>query len=167
MGPVLAGGGAMMAIETCGGCGRAVEGGTAGCRERFELLLARDFSDARFFSVHRLFVDCYCLQHPDDYCASAKSLAAHLVGLAQIVEDGASAATGSADLRRWLDGRRDLDKPALPAGRGAVTLGDLEGIEDPAAWRAAVRRWADSVWAAYEPLHGLARDWLARAARGS
>jgi hypothetical protein len=155
------------AAEPCGGCGRTVEGGTAGCRERFEGLLARDFSDARFFSVHRLFVDCYALQHPDQYCVSAKSLAAHLVGLAQIVEAGTSAATGSPDLRRWLDGRRELGKPALPEERGAITLGDLEAIEDPAAWREAVRRWANSVWAAYAPLHGLAREWLARAARES
>jgi hypothetical protein len=152
-----------MAAQRCGGCGRVVEGGTAGCRERFEALLGRDFGDVRFFAVHRLLVDCYCLQHPEDYCASAKSLAAHLVGLAQIVEGGASPATGSADLRNWLDGNRELGKPELPRERGSMTLADLEGIEEPADWRIAMSRWADSIWAAYAPLHGLARDWLAQA----
>lgn len=165
MGSVLDEEGLLMAQAPCGGCGWRVDGGTAGCRERFETLLARDFSDARFFGVHRLSVDCYALQHPDDYCASAKSLAAHLVGLAVIVEGEANPAIGSSDLRDWLDGNRALDKPALPAERGAVTLGDLEAIEEPGAWREAVRQWADSVWAAYTPLHGLAREWLAQARR--
>ena len=154
-----------MTAEACGGCGRAIAGGTAGCRARFEALLARDFSDARFFGVHRLFVDCYCLQHPDEFCVSAKSLAAHLVGLAAIVEGESSPATGSADLRNWLDGNRALAKPALPAGRGAMTLADLEGIDEPGPWREAVSRWAASIWAAYAPLHGLAREWLAQARR--
>ncbi|HEX8262914.1 MAG TPA: DUF5946 family protein [Allosphingosinicella sp.] len=156
-----------MTNDACGGCGRAVEGGTAGCRAAFEALLARDFSDARFFGVHRLFVDCYCLQHPDDYCASAKSLAAHLVGLAQIVEQDASPATGSPGLRNWLDGDRALDKPALPAERGAMTLGDLAEIGDPAAWREAVRKWAASIWAAYRDLQPLARRWAGEAGRAA
>ena len=165
MGPVLDGEGAAVTVEACRGCGRPVEGGTAGCRAAFEALLARDFSDARFFGMHRLFVDCYCLQHPDDYCASAKSLAAHLVGLAAIVEGDANPATGSSDLRNWLDGNPALDKPALPGERGTVTLADVEGIEAPAAWREAVSQWAASVWAAYAPLHGLAREWLAQSRR--
>lgn len=157
-----------MAAEACGGCGWVVDGGTAGCRSRFEALLARDFSDARFFAVHRLFVDCYCLQHPDEYCASAKSLAAHLVGLAQILDEAASPATGSPGLRNWLDGERVLEKPAVPAERGAVTPGDLEGIEEPEAWRTAIRRSAESTWHAFRELHPVARRWAAEAAsRGS
>jgi hypothetical protein len=155
--------GLLMEEQACEGCGRVVEGGTAGCRARFEALLARDFSDTRFFGVHRMFVDCYCLQHPDDYCASAKSLAAHLVGLAQILDEAASPATGSPDLRSWLDGNCKLDKPAVPAIRGAVTLGDLDGIEEPAAWREAVRGWAESTWEAYRELHPVARRWAAEA----
>ncbi len=149
--------------EACAGCGRTVEGGTAGCRAEFETLLARDFSDARFFAVHRLFVDIYALQHPDEYCASAKSLAAHLAGLCLILEHGASAATGAAALRAWLDGPRAPAKPPLPTGRGAVTLGDLAGIGDPAAWREAVARWAEATWHAYRDLHPAARGWVAEA----
>ena len=147
---------------TCSGCGREIEGGTAGCRAEFDTLLARDFSDARFFSVHRLFVDTYSLQHPDEFCRSAKSLAAHLVGLMQIVEAGASPASGDAALRDWLDGSRALDKPPVPAERGAITLADVSQIDDPAAWREALRRWAESTWAAWAELHPLARLWAQR-----
>lgn len=154
--------------EACSGCGRAVAGGTEGCRGEFDALLARDFSDPRFFASHRLFVDIYSLQHPDEFCRSAKSLAAHLCGLGLILEHGASAATGAAALRAWLDGPCALDKPAVPADRGAITLGDLAGIDDPAAWRSALDRWAASTWEAWRGLHAVARTWIADAlaARG-
>jgi hypothetical protein len=150
-------------MNTCSGCGWRVEGGTEGCRTKFETWLARDYGDAGFFAVHRMFVDTYCLQHPDDFCASAKSLAAHLVGLCLILEEGASAATGATFLRDWLDGARQLDKPALPAERGRTVLADLAGITEPSAWRHAVRRWADSTWDAYADLQPLARRWAAEA----
>jgi hypothetical protein len=152
--------------EPCGGCGRIVEGGTEGCQARYEALLARDYEDPHFFAVHRMFVDTYSLQHPDRYCRSAKSLAAHLVGLGQILEEGISAATGAPALRDWLDGKRELDKPALPEARGEVTLGDVEGIEEPGPWREAVRAWAESAWSAYAELHPLARRWAAEAGAG-
>jgi hypothetical protein len=151
------------AAETCTGCARPIEGGTVGCRAEFDLLVGRDFSDPRFFAVHRLFVDTYSLQHPDEFCRSAKSLAAHLCGLCLILEHEAGAATGAAGLRAWLDGPRLLDKPPIPADRGTTTLADLAGIDDPASWRAALRRWAETIWAAYGDLHPVARAWVATA----
>jgi hypothetical protein len=144
---------------SCTGCGRAIEGGTAGCRAEFDTLVGRDFSDARFFAVHRLFVDTYALQHPDEFCRSAKSLAAHLVGLMLILDGDASADSGAAALRNWLDGPRALDKPPVPAERGAITLADVKNIGDPAAWREALHRWAEATWAAWRDLHPLARQW--------
>ena len=64
--------------ERCSGCGLVVPGGTAGCQAIMDEVLARDFSDVLYFRVHRMMVDTYSLQHPERYCASAKSLAAHL-----------------------------------------------------------------------------------------
>jgi hypothetical protein len=149
--------------EPCDECGWAEAGGREGCRARFEAFLARDFSEARYFASHRMLVDVYCLQHPEQYCASAKSLAAHLAGLAWILEEGAATAVGPEALRRWLSGERRLDKPPLPEWRGDITLGDLPADAPPPEWAEAVRRWAENVWAAYEPLHPLARAWIAAA----
>lgn len=151
----------MKMTEPCPGCGAA--GGAAACRASFEAAIARDFADPDYFAVHRMLVDTYALQHPDDYCASAKSLAAHLTGLCLILEEGASAATGATFLRDWLDGTRALDKPALPTERGRTILADLAGIEAPSAWRHAVRRWAESTWDSYADLQPLARRWAAEA----
>lgn len=150
-----------MRRERCSGCGWA--GGGAECRARFDACIARDFSDSRFFAVHRMLVDAYCLQHPDDFCRSAKSLAAHLAGLCWILEEGAGAAHGPKRLRDWLDGPVKLDKPPLPVSRGEVVLADLPTEAPPEQWSAAVRRWADAVWNAYAPLHAVARTWVAAA----
>ena len=152
-----------MTGKRCGGCGRTVEGGTEGCQARYEALLARDYEDPAFFAVHRMFVDTYSLQHPERYCRSAKSLAAHLVGLGLILENGIPAASAPPALRDWLDGRRELEKPPLPEARGEITLGDVETIAEPEPWREAVRAWAVSTWQAYSKLHPLARRWAREA----
>lgn len=146
--------------ERCAGCRLAVRGGEAGCQELFEGQLARDFSNVAYFAVHRMLVDTYALQHPERYCASAKSLAAHLTGLCWLVERGGSRAVGSEALRRWLNGNPQLEKPEVPAIRGSLTIGDLPEGEEPGAHAQAVDRWARSTWKAYAALHPLARQWI-------
>jgi len=144
----------------CSGCGVAVADGTVGCQRLFDSLIARDFSDALFFSVHRLAVDTYSLQHPDRYCASAKSLAAHLVGICWILEHKGNPAIGSDAIRRWLDGPKNLPRPEPPTDRGALTIAHVLPSDTPAQYATAVRGWAESTWSAYAPLHALARSWL-------
>jgi uncharacterized protein DUF5946 len=151
------------ASEYCAGCGLPVSGGTRGCQEIFERFLARDFSDAAYFASHRMLVDTYSLQHPERYCASAKSLAAHLTGLGWLLEHGGSRAVGNEALRRWLDGTPPLAKPELPAARGQLTIGDLPAAADPHTHAQEVERWARSTWAAYAPLQPLARRWIQQA----
>jgi hypothetical protein len=154
------------APERCAGCGLEIDGGSAGCQAIFDEMLARDFGDAAYFGTHRLLVDCYSLQHPERYCASAKSLAAHLCGLAQILEQGASASVGDAALRQWLDGKTPIEKPELPEFRGAITIADLRSAQDAGEHRQAVERWARAVWEAYAGLHAIARRWISQAPGG-
>ena len=150
-------------LERCDGCGLRAPGGAAGCQALFEELLARDFGDARFFRVHRLLVDTYSLQHPDRYCASAKSMAAHLTGLCWLMERGGSAAVGHAPLRAWLDGTPALDRPDPPEFRGGATIADLCAATDAVEHARAVEAWARSTWEAYAPLHVQAREWIEQA----
>jgi hypothetical protein len=111
-----------------------------------------------------MFVDTYCLQHPEDYCASAKSLAAHLVGLCWILEAGAHPGLGPDKLHRWLSGNTSLGKPPIPSSRGSMTIGDLPQSSGPEEWERAVEHWARSTWDAYAELHPLAREWMKQAA---
>lgn len=146
--------------DRCGECGMMVEGGSTGCHRLFEELLARDFSNPLYFRSHRMMVDAYCLQHPERYCRSSKSLAAHLVSLCSMIEAGEDRAVGAESIREWLDGRSPVEKPDLPESRGELTVDSLTGSETPEQHSAAVERWARSTWDAYAPLHDLARQWL-------
>lgn len=149
----------------CSGCGLEIEGGTAACRALFEEMCGRDFGNALYFRMHRKMVDTYSVQHPDDYCASVKSLAAHLCGLAWFMEGEGrrTSAVAPEALHRWLSGRTDLKKPEPPAFRGTLTIGDIDRDADPVKHEHEINRWAAAAWEAYAPLHELARDWLHQA----
>ncbi len=135
-----------MRAPPCTGCGLPIAGGTERCQGLFEALTARTFTDIRFGGVHRMVVDVYALQHPDRYCVSGKSLAAHLCGLCDLIEHGGNRALPNEALGRWLDGPRALRKPELPAFRGAITIADMIVHTDPTAYRAAVEDWARATW---------------------
>jgi hypothetical protein len=142
--------------NSCGGCGRS--GTTDECQGIFEELIAHDFSDARYFSVHRLTVDTYAMQHPDRYCVSAISLAAHLTGLCAAIEHRDPAAINRR-VQHWLSTRPVLEKPPLTAARGALTIDDVDG-GDPIRYAESVMRWARATWDAYAGLQPLARAWI-------
>lgn len=138
-----------------------IKGGETGCQKMFEDLLARDFGNVLYFRSHRMLVDTYALQHPERYCVSAKSLAAHLTGLCWLLERDGSRAVGGEALRRWLNGPSKMEKPAnLPDHRGDLTIASVVATHDPETHGRAVEAWARSTWQAYAPLHPLARRWI-------
>jgi hypothetical protein len=126
----------------------------------WEELLARDFEQPAFWRFHRKAVDIYSLQHPAVLCESAKSLAAHLCGLCVAMEMSGDQAVLSG-VQRWLSSNPRIAKPALPASRGARTIADAYGLDDPASYGEALEEWGHSVWAAYSDLHAIAREWIA------
>jgi len=152
-----------MVNDRCGGCGLAVAGGTSGCQSIRDELLARHFSDPDYIGVHRLFVDVYCVQHPEQYCASFKSLAGHLGHLCWSLEFGGSPALPSEPIRRWVEVHPQLVKPPLPAARGSMTIGDVAKALSASENRRAVEEWARSAWEAYGELQPMVRQWVASA----
>jgi len=148
--------------EPCAGCGLLVEGGIAGCRKLFEKLCARELDNPISYRVHRMMVDAYCLQHPDEYCASAKSFAAHFTGMCCAIEHK-SHPNVLRRLQQWLSGKAAVEKPELPERRGELTLVEVYRQQDPVPEMLAVNRWAQSTWDAYSTLHPLARKWIEEA----
>ena len=145
---------------SCPECQAAVEGGLEGCQRLFdEFTLGLTPGPQIPYTVRRLAVDCYCLQHPDRYCVSAKSLAAHLTGVCWALEFGGGEA-GLQALQAWLNGIVPLTKPSIPEARGAITALDVAGATSP---REAVESWARSIWEAYSHLHPVAREWVTQA----
>ena len=115
--------------QRCAGCGLKVPGGTAGCQSMMDELLALHFNDTTYFAAHRLFVDTYCLQHPDEYCRSFKSLAAHLMHLCWSLEHRGNAALPNETIRRthgWRMHRftRSLVNGSLSPSRNQLALGN-------------------------------------------
>ena len=102
------------------------------------------------------------MQH-DKYIASGRSLAAHLAGVCIALEHGGDESLLRA-VQRWLSGTREVAKPAVPARRGDVTIDDVIVVA-PEDRHAVVKRWAESVWAAWAEHQALARSWVASARR--
>jgi hypothetical protein len=165
---------------TCSGCGLAVPGGTPACRAIFDAYIAREWNNPISYRYHRMFVDAYCLQHPDQFCASAKSFAAHLTGLSAAFEHKSHPSVLNA-VNRWLRGNPNLTKHELPAFRGALTIAVVQAEvqaqveakvqlqvqaaapqpeQNPFPIAQAIDRWARSTWEAYSSLHRQARLWI-------
>ena len=144
----------------CPECGAEVSGGRAACQQLFDEVLAREFGDYRYAREHRLTVDAYSLQHPDEYMRSAKSYAAHLTGAYVAIEYGSAAETNRAILE-WLNGSKALQRPGQPAPgqRGTLTIRHVHAAADPEDHVRRVREWAESAWAAWRAFRPIAKRW--------
>ena len=146
--------------ERCPECGAVASGGRAGCQRLFDEVLAREFGDYRYAREHRLMVDAYSLQHPDEYMRSAKSYAAHLTG-AYVAIECDSVAEANRAVQQWLSGPKALQRPDQPepGHRGALTILHVHLATDPDDHLRRVREWARSVWAAWQTYHRVAKQW--------
>ncbi|MFA9454429.1 MAG: DUF5946 family protein [Candidatus Aminicenantaceae bacterium] len=131
------------------------------CHAYFEAILAKEFSDLRYAKAHRLTVDTYSLQHPAVYMVSAKSFAAHLTGMCCAIEHGNDPGL-LRKLQRWLNGKKQLEKPEMLHGLGTLTIFHLEKAQTGPEHIRLVWEWATDVWKAYAGYHDRARDWIER-----
>jgi hypothetical protein len=145
----------------CQACGARLPGGLAGCESLFQELAARDFTEVRYFPTHRVLVDCYALQHPEQYAASGKSFAAHLTGLCVWLEHAGDPLL-NRKIQRWLSTNPALERPTPPARRGSVTILDVFTAGSLTQHKDMIQAWARAVWQAYTDYHDLARGWIAQ-----
>jgi Family of unknown function (DUF5946) len=144
----------------CPLCGALLPDGFESCRAIFQDVCAREYSDPRFGAVHLLTVDAFCLQHSEE--CGPRSNAFHLMRLCSLLECGSNPALGQRPPRKIgkaLEARyRDFPALTPPPNRGSQTVAGVHGAEDPEEHAERVRRWARSVWEAWEPHHGWARE---------
>ena len=152
--------------DVCESCGAAVEGGRAGCLRLFEEIIAREFGDYRYGRVHRLTVDAYSLQHPDEYMRSGKSFAAHLTGTCAALEsrEAQEAQDVNRAVQKWLSTNPKIEKPGIPGRRGGLTVAHVHAAADADEHVSRVREWARDAWGAWAEHHELARRLIAEAA---
>jgi CTP:molybdopterin cytidylyltransferase MocA len=134
-------------------------GASPACWATFGEVLAREFGDRAFGSVHRNTVDIYAVQHPGtDDRRQRQSVALHLIGLCHWLEHDLEGERLNAITQRLADGDRDwpwLDPPTdYP-----MTVVDLLAARDGAEHVRLVRRWAEATWNAWSTHHDLVRAW--------
>jgi hypothetical protein len=145
--------------DRCPECGTAAPGGRAGCQALFDELATPVPGERGLGAQRDLAFDAYCMQHPDTYCRSAKSYAAHLTRLCCGVEHGGDPRVYRA-IQRRLNGTVALAKPKVLAERGRLTIADLRGAGSPEELQRLAQAWAEDVWKAYTSQHELAREWV-------
>ncbi len=159
--------GPLVACPDCGarfarldGPTHAYVGGSPGCWAAFGELSLREL-ELGIAGPDRLSVHAYMVQHPGvPGRRQAQSVGVHLMVLGLLLERGASAAEAVGAMAGWLDDRPDvrwLEPPGTPA---SLTIADLPTGAGRAAHEAAVRAWAEAVWAARSVDHGTVRRWL-------
>jgi hypothetical protein len=146
----------------CPECGAPGVGGQAGCQALHDQLGLLAYANLPIAALNTLAFDAYCMQHIEPYCHSAKSYAAHLTRLCCAMERGGDPIVYAA-IQRWLNGAIALDRPAVLALRGDITIASLLRASTPEGLARMMREWAANVWAAYAVQHELARHWIERA----
>jgi hypothetical protein len=136
-----------------------VAGGRAGCQALYDDLATPARGSLGLGALRDLAFDAYCMQHPDTYCRSAKSYAAHLTRLCCGVEHGGEPKVYRA-IHRWLNGAVALEKPEVLTERGRMTVADLQAAGSSEEKQRLARAWAQDVWQAYATQHALAREWI-------
>jgi hypothetical protein len=152
------------AVETCPDCKATLPAGpcsahpyfgaSPSCWALYGEVLAREYASQELMQVHRLTVDAYAAQHPGQPGRqSAQSVWLHLAGLHLILDRKLSHDFGrrvigslarSHELRGWLE---------PPENLGSFTVVQVFQAVGLDGHRAAILRWAESVWSAWQPHH--------------
>lgn len=144
-----------------GGATHPYIGATPACWALYGELLAREYGELAYQSVHRLTVDAYAAQHPGrSERRSRQSVAVHLMRLCLALERGATP-DFSKRLMRSLTGD---DYPWLEPPRpiGSITVRDVLVARGADEHAHRVKEWAADVWRAWSPHHTTVAGWLDR-----
>ena len=151
----------------CPGCGLSMPAGPPGqvppydgyyntsseCWAVCTEVLGEEFGNPVIFGqVHQLTVDSYAVQHaggrhPD------KSIGIHLVGLHLVLERGLPPTRVPPVLQAMAKVIDTWPHFAPPEAPRTITVCDVALADSPADHAAAVRRWAETVWAAWGEHH--------------
>jgi len=162
------------AFETCPGCGLELPqvggathpyiGASPSCWALFGEVLAREYADATYMTVHQLTVDSYAVQHPGTQDPRAiRSVWGHLVSLYWQLDQGQPAAEAQTLIplaTRLADGLGQLGPPSR---RPDLTVADVIGATTAVEHRERVEAWARDVWTAWEEHRGRIAEVARRA----
>lgn len=157
----------------CGAESLAIEGechpymlASPGCWEMFTEIMAREFSDIRYWEGHQYTVDAYACQHigiQEDKRA-VNSVHIHLAALYGIFEEGISlheAPVLRAQFSQYYKGKDLLQWLDPPQSFGEYTVFELWDNDDPELHFSIAENWARSVWLSWSHQHERIADLVA------
>ena len=160
-----------MALSKCPGCGGLfgdIEGPThryleasPGCWAAYGEVLVREYGDAAYYSIHRLTVDTYAVQHPGHPSPqSIQSVAVHLISLCLVLEHGADLQRATRAMQAAVKTKERFVWLTPPASLGSVTVADVRAATNVEEHRKRVRAWCACAWEAWSPHHATIHNWL-------
>ena len=123
---------------------------------------SREYSDRRYWPVHRLTVDAYAVQHPGKPSPQTiQSVAVHLISLYLVLERDCDPdeATNAMQQATTCKQRFAWLKPPASLGEGTVVY--VRDAKNPAEHKERVREWARSAWEVWSAHHETVRRWAA------
>ena len=149
-------------MTMCNCCGATLLDGFEGCREVFNAVLEREYSDPAFGEAHLFTVDAHALQHSEQH--GPRSNAFHLMRLCWLLEHNGNPsirqvrAGGSAFYKAREDSYRHLPFLEPPADRGELTVVSVLRAPNPEEHVERARAWGQCVWDAWSNHHTWARE---------
>jgi Family of unknown function (DUF5946) len=134
-----------------------------GCWQRYGEVLAREYGRGGFGSAHRLTVDTYAVQHPQNRDRrNRQSVALHLMSLCLVLGRGEDMQRARSAIAEHAERHRGSEFPWLepPASLGELTVLDVHAAQGPAEHVEGVRAWAASAWNVWSQHHARVRGWL-------
>ncbi len=135
---------------------------SVGCWAAFGEVLAREYSDAAYFEVHRLTVDAYAVQHPGEPSKQTiGSIGVHLMRLCLFHEKGLTGKNANAAMLGASKHKSSFVWLEPPVTLGSITVADLLDTKNIENHKSMSRKWAKSAWDAWSDHHSTIRIWLA------
>lgn len=155
-----------MMVEKCRSCGaetplsttgvtHAYLDASPGCWERYGEVLAREYSDSKYFSVHAITVDAYALQHPgQESSKTTNSVNLHLASLYAYYRKNAELHELSTLKSRLANFKNQFQWLQPPKDLGAITVNEIWAATTAQQHRDRVIQWGETVldcWSEYHP----------------
>ncbi|VAW14634.1 hypothetical protein MNBD_ALPHA11-964 [hydrothermal vent metagenome] len=152
----------------CGGTFTDIDGpvhaymaSSPGCWAAFGEVLAREYSDAAYFEVHRLSVDAYAVQHPGTPSKQTiGSIGVHLIRLCLFHEYGLTPERANDAMVKASKNKENFIWLEPPLSLGEISVADVVEASGVEQHKRLVRSWAKKAWEAWSVHHEQVRQWI-------
>ncbi|MCB1114696.1 MAG: hypothetical protein KDK62_08065 [Chlamydiia bacterium] len=147
---------------------------SSGCWQAFNELLAHERETWSYPEVHRLVIDAYSVQHPQNIelqnslgisqrfvDASVQSVWIHLIGLYFALEEKRPLSEISKLMDQALKGGEGFEPLPPPKNRGKLTHREAPLTKDLEVYSRFAWKWAEDAWLAWSEHHDKIRQRVA------